>query len=648
MARLKQRVFACLLAAAAVLAIQSSGRAETAPAPQEPLFKLFDPGRQEIVDYSSYGEFTGVGTAQYRYLIRDREGLARAVGEGIYPNITALLKDPDFQKAQYTTHFEGNPWDYTNSEKVQEAFFRWAADKKEPPGIKQFFIGQLLEQAGLIRQAIKAYYAVVIHFPKASSMTFWKTPWYVGPTALDRVDWLTREHPELNMHLDGARVRVRNGFDDDAMNDVFEVRPGKLSPGPVQLQRSDLSKIAVKQQIGEGAVKLVQFDNGHWQMRVDSQPYIIRGISYSATPVGKSPDLANWIPHKDWMLSDLNKNNKIDGPYESWVDENRNGSQDGSEKTVGDFKLLQDMGVNTVRLYHHGFNKGLLDDLYKTYGIRVMMGDFLGAYTVGSGADWYAGTDYDNADQKKKMLDSVREMVEAYKDEPYILFWVLGNENIYGNANNARQIPDAYYKFVDEAAKLIKSLDPKHPVSICNGDLLFLDKIARLCPHVDILGINAYRGSDGFGYSFWHNVMDVWGKPVFISEFGCPAFDRYRSSPKAEEEQAIFLANQWRDIEFNLGGGPGAGNGIGGILFEWLDEWWKAGPPPQYDPGVHDTTGQFGGPFPDGWSYEEWYGIAGQGNGKNSPFVRQLRKTYYEFKDLLWNAKKLQERGIPG
>src|SRR5689334_12048461 len=135
MARLKQRVFACLLAAATFLAIPSSGGTQTSSTPShEPLFKLFDPGRQEIVDYSSYGDFTGVGTPQYRYLIRDREGLARAVGEGIYPNITGLLKDPDYQKAQYSTHFEGNPWDYTNSDKVQEAFFRWAADRKEPPG----------------------------------------------------------------------------------------------------------------------------------------------------------------------------------------------------------------------------------------------------------------------------------------------------------------------------------------------------------------------------------------------------------------------------------------------------------------------------------------------------------------------------------
>ena len=64
--------------------------------------------------------------------------------------------------------------------------------------------------------------------------------------------------------------------------------------------------------------------------------------------------------------------------------------------------------------------------------------------------------------------------------------------------------------------------------------------------------------------------------------------------------QADYLRGNWDDIEWNLGGGPGVGNAIGGVLFEWMDEWWKAGAPPTFDPSVHSTIGQFAGPFPDG------------------------------------------------
>src|SRR5690349_12297491 len=79
-------------------------------------FKLNDPGLEKIVDYDKYGSFSGVGTSNYRYYIKDREGLARAVGEGIYPNVTGLLKDPAFQKMQYEKKLEGNIWDSINSE----------------------------------------------------------------------------------------------------------------------------------------------------------------------------------------------------------------------------------------------------------------------------------------------------------------------------------------------------------------------------------------------------------------------------------------------------------------------------------------------------------------------------------------------------
>ena len=615
----------------------------------EPAFTLFDPGTESIVDYEKYGSFTGVGTSQYKYFIKDRNGLSKAVGEGIYPNVTGLLKDPAYEKTQYAGQLEGSVWDFVNSDNIQVNFYKWAANHDQPAGLRQFYIAQLLERGHLYAQAIKAYQACVVHFPKTIGNTFWKTPWYIGPTALDAVAFLTRKHPELNMALVGGRVRIENHFDDDPHNDVFAVDPGRIVPlnKAPKLKPVDLSKLAVKRQLGKGKVHLNQYENGQWQLIVDDKPYVIRGISYSSPQVGKSPDEGTLSVHKDWMIADINKNGKIDGPYDSWVDKNRNDKQDSDEPVVGDFRLLKEMGVNTVRLYHHGFNKALLQDLYQTYGIRVIMGDYLGAYTIGSGADWYAGTDYSNPQQQEKMLASVREMVEQYKDEPYIVFWVLGNENNYGNANNCRKNPVAYYQFLNRAAKLIKSLDPNHPVALCNGDTLFMNIAAKECPDVDIYGANAYRGGHGFGDSFWADVQDFWGKPVFISEYGCPAYDHHRSQEVAEQEQADYLKDSWLDIERNLGGQVGVGNALGGVLFEWMDEWWKAGPPPQYDASVHDIVGQFGGPFPDGWSYEEWYGVVGQGNGKNSPFERQLRKSYFVFKDDLWNPKQLEKSGIP-
>jgi len=113
----------------------------------------------------------------------------------------------------------------------------------------------------------------------------------------------------------------------------------------------------------------------------------------------------------------------------------------------------------------------------------------------------------------------------------------------------------------------------------------------------------------------------------------------------AELAQANYLRGCWEDMYYNSAG-YGVGNVIGGVQFEFLDEWWKAGPPPQFDPAVHDTQGidyasgeylpgNFTAPFPDGWMHEEWLGICSQGErGKYSPFLRQLRPAYYLFQRM--------------
>ena len=43
------------------------------------------------VNYEEFGEFKGRGTQNYRYIIKDPVGLAKAVGEGIFPNTNSCL-----------------------------------------------------------------------------------------------------------------------------------------------------------------------------------------------------------------------------------------------------------------------------------------------------------------------------------------------------------------------------------------------------------------------------------------------------------------------------------------------------------------------------------------------------------------------------
>ncbi|MCU0651466.1 MAG: hypothetical protein MUC39_00780 [Candidatus Omnitrophica bacterium] len=590
---------------------------------------LYDPGKEDIVNYEKYGEFQNVGTKDYKYAINDQEGLSAAVGEGIFPNTTSIRWDPEFKKALKEKRLEGTHWDFLHSPDLEAAFLKWATSS-EPQGVRLFYTAQMLEKSGLIKHAIKCYYAIVVHFPGSYGWTYWHTPWYLGQAAVAKINYLLKNNPQIGYKLADADIKIINGFDNDVSNDIAVVNPGafiKIKPLEKLKSKPDRNLLSVKKRRGKGKVHLLQYETGDWELIVHGKPYVVKGVTYTPTKVGQSPDNGT---QTNWMEDDFNQNGIIDGPYEAFVDRNMNNLQDKDEPAVGDFKLMKEMGVNTIRLYHQPFkvDKELLRDMYEKYGIMVIMGDFFGKYAIGSGAQWNPGTDYTDDEQKKKMKKSVLGMVEEFKGEPYVLFWLLGNENVYGYACNADKEPDAFFKFADEVALAIKAIDTDHPVAIGNGDILFLDKLGKDAPNIDIVGVNAYRGNYGFGF-LWRQAKEAADIPVVVTEFGCPAYAQGKNTEESESLQAEYYRGSWEDIEDNMAFKTGAGNSLGGVVFEWLDEWWK-----QYEPFIHDTRGVAMGPFPDGYYHEEWFGLNSQGDGKLSPFLRQLRQSYYTYKKM--------------
>ena len=393
----------------------------------------------------------------------------------------------------------------------------------------------------------------------------------------------------------------------------------------VSLTFADDNPVVVERS-GEGKVQLIKYSGGKWQLFVDGKPYLVKGVVYEPVKVGEKLTSSNI-----WMNYDFNKNGINDTAYESWIDKNKNNKKDANEKTVGDFKLLQDMGANTIRIYHpSNINKRLLKDLYHNYGIRVMMGNFLGAYCWGSGASWKQGTDYTNLKHLENMLSDVKKMVLEFKDEPYILSWMLGNENdalgSYENSTfnntNARLYPKEFAEFVNKVAQAIHVLDPDHPVGVSLAYTSTLKYIKRYAPAINFVGFNAYRGPFGFGSLFRTVKMDI-DKPLVITEYGV---DSYNQKKQREDEdfQVRYHKGCWEDIENNSFLGNEVGNAIGGFAYTWLDSWWFCG-----SAGRHDTKkGAWQGPAQDGWFNDEWLGMCSQGNGRNSPFLRQLKKVY--------------------
>ncbi len=617
----------------------------------EPLFELYDPGTQFPANYAEFGNFSNTGTSNYSYLITNMNGLSAAVGEGIYPN-TTIYSDPEYQRYVNEGRLNGSHWNFINTADPQADFYKWAT-APEAEGTRMFFMAQALVNAGLIEHAIKAYYAIVVHF----SWTPVYNPteniyWYAGPAAIDMIVVLTRDHPDIAWRLINARIIVENENDLDLNNDIVTVSPGNFNSYPIQNRIDEVTALrnsSIVQARGTGRVQVVQYASGNWQLLVDGKPFTVKGITYSPTKVGMDANSQN-----TWQWLDDNTNGLIDAAFESWVDVNRNNIRDVDEMTVGDFQLMKEMGCNCIRLFHSAgadnrtyvpqdYNKELLRTLYNRYGIRVIMGDFLGAYTVGSGASWDLGTDYTNLAQRENMKNVVRAMVLDHKDEPYVLMWLLGNENNMGSAytginatrTNAADVPQSYAEFLNEVAQMIHTLDPDHPVAVGNMGLGLVEYYEQYAPELDIIGTNWYTGRYGLGNSYLIEAKEKINRSLIITEYGADAY-HYQQGVN-ETEQSLYHGGNWKSITYNTALVPGYGNLLGGVVFEWLDEWWKANSLAD-SPSQHQTDPQFyWGIAPDQWSHEEWYGICGQGNGSNSPFLRELREAYYLYKQM-WSA----------
>lgn len=602
---------------------------------ERPAFELFDPGTEKAVLYERYGEFTSIGTFEYKYTIKDESGLTKASGEGIDPNRN-VEKDPAYPNLLAEGRLKGSPWKHVETNDPQADFFVWSTAYKEDGGLRLFFEAKALEKAGLYLHAIKAYRAAMILYPDSFCWNRSNTwTWLIAPGAWNEIINLTRIHPELNLKLVGAYVSAQHAIGQNPAKNRIAVIPGHFINYTEEGRGKDsfdVTKLKVLER-GLGKVACVKYSNGKWGMEVDGKPFFVRGVHYAPTKVGKD---YNW----NWMEADENKNGLIDVAYETWVDTNRNNYQDKDEKVVGDFQLLKEMGCNTIRILNtNTLNKKLLGQLYRRYGIRVLICDPLGAYTVHSGADWNRGTDYSDPAQRERMSNAVRDTVLEYKDEDWLLGYILGNENNmpcdYTGVNATRTLaasqPEIYAKFLNEVAAMVHKLDPNHPVGVGNFGLGLVDSYAAYAPSLDFIGINEYPGVNGFG-SLWIQARKLIDRPILITETGCDAYATGKGLD--EDAQALYHLNCWQDIEYNSASGPGEGSAIGGIVFEWCDEWWKDTRQDPLDKQATEAVTEMA--FPDGWCQEEWLGIVGQGNGRHSPFQRDLRKAYFVYKQL-WN-----------
>jgi hypothetical protein len=374
-------------------------------------------------------------------------------------------------------------------------------------------------------------------------------------------------------------------------------------------------------------VYIKKFRNGNYQLLIGKKPFLVKGVCYNPIPIGGNHEYDWWSdPARPWMA---------------------------------DGKLMRDMGINTVRIYQVPQDpervRQVIRDLYENYGIRTILGHWLGFWE-------YPCPMYGCAEFHERIKKEILEMVNLYKDEPGVLLWILGNENNYscmGQVNpwSTEEIdkePDPqkqkamrakiYYSFVNELAQEIHKIDTQHPVALGNGELIGLEFAAQYCRDLDLVACIIYRGKT-FGNLF-RSLRATFDKPVLLSEFGADAYDAYLNR-EDQNMQAFFLESQWQQIYQNVAGNKeGAGNCVGGVMFEWTDEWWKHNESNSESWSAHDT----GSGWSNGSYYfdikakdnknmnEEWFGIVALseeiegGLNKRTP-----RKAYYVIREFWKN-----------
>ena len=296
---------------------------------------------------------------------------------------------------------------------------------------------------------------------------------------------------------------------------------------------------------------------------------------------------------------------------------------------LADLQLLRDMNANTVYTFlDFGPNAEgvrVLDNLYKN-GLKAIV-------TV----------DENGTGNTNKLV----EVVTAYRNHPAILAWCIGNEwNINSYHDRFPRTYEGYLAaaaFTESLARMIKALDTSHPVVSTHGDIYppEMSTLAnQLCPSVDIWGLNVYRGpSFTTLFDDWATLTD---KPVLLSEYGTDAYRTlmFKVDPVLQDlvsadgavdeiTQAGWNRGLWREIAAHLSALKLDHMCLGGIVFEWSDEWWKAQAAFGAQAGRHDNQGFYTSwnplGHPDSVANEEWFGQVS--------VERNPRRSYLHFQE---------------
>ena len=378
---------------------------------------------------------------------------------------------------------------------------------------------------------------------------------------------------------------------------------------------------------------------------VNGSRMVIKGMNYSPVPIGAVPGNP---PYGDYFVPEY------------------------SNVWTPDIQSMRAAGVNAIKLYagnpalnagqpgSAGNWKAFLDACYNggTSPIYVVMFSYVQGDVIAAGGAAYQQyiTDYQN-------------LVSSTVTHPAILGYCVGNEIFGGVTSNAE-----FWANFGALLNAAKAAGPQGVtpflMTATNDDYtpaqtwpaIQQGETSNQLTNLDAWAINVYRGPlfGGAGNSVFVQYQQLMTslnktKPLILGEWGTPHSTRQASVygndgsggppinlddiPQSEmgpnqpyvdaTTTSQFLTTQWQTIRANVGAGTGQVC-VGGFIFEWSDEYWKADDASNHLGGPDQSFK--GGAFAGGYADEAWYGITSAVDqseyGTGQPINRTLFDAY--------------------
>ena len=273
---------------------------------------------------------------------------------------------------------------------------------------------------------------------------------------------------------------------------------------------------------------------GNWQLQVNGAPYYIKGVT--------------WGPPTNAALAYMPD--------------------------------LQSMGVNTVRTWGTDATTQPLLDAAAAYNIKVING-----FWLNQGQDYLNDTTY-----KTNTLNTIKQWVNTYKNDPAVLMWDVGNEVILTMQNTysgtqLEQERNAYAQYVEQVVQAIHSIDPYHPVTSTDAWTGAWPYYKANTPDLDLYAVNSYGAVC--------NVKQAWvsggyNKPYIVTESGeageweVPNDANGVPTEPSDVQKAQGYKTAWGCISGHTGVALGATlfnygfeNDFGGVWFNLITGKWK-------------------------------------------------------------------------